>query len=438
MNQTHIQNDSMLFQNKNIFSNNFSKINKKNDLVKTKIDFLHQNEKKPNNDQNKQSQAIRSNSIEEYKAIDIDLMRRENSQNNIYYKMRTNTSNKYDLLKMYNNNNTVKFQKKEGLFLSMKNHNSIIKNGKIIYNIDINDDTEDEKQSYLYSNSNIILNKNSVSSTKNLFYLSKLKNNVNNKKKLVCNKNNKINNSCNKIIKLNKKYLSNNQTVNTENFMKPKQNVPNYFNPSNKNMINTESNLTGNNINNIIDKENNSIYQSKELKSNQNSLTYSEIIADRLFRSNDENEKLNNNQKQNSHIISQIYPDKAIQSFHSINDEYNIQGKNPKSLLKIMTEKTIDSLYQNNEIKHQINSNLLNVDTSGKINSEIQIQKENNYLPSRPSQLMCETIVSIYDDPNSNLKESENPLLKINPGETVKSFYEDHQSFFKSTESNNH
>lgn len=398
MNQTLIQNNSTFFQNKNIFAINSQKINKRNDLVKTKIDTVHQIEKKLNNIQNRQSQAIRSNSIEEYKAIDNDLMRRENSQNNIYYKMQTNTSNKYDLLKMYNNNNTVKFQKKEGLFLNMKKRNSIIKNGKIIYNIDINNDTEDAKQSHLYSNSNILeLNKNSVLPKKNLFYLSKLKNNVNNKNKLVYNKNN-INN--NKKIELNKNYLSNNKTMKIENFIKPIQNTHIYSNPSSNNMINTQSNLTGNYINNIIDKKNNSLYQSKEFNYSQSNLTYSQIIADKLF-SNDKNEKLNNSQKQNSHNISQIYPDKTIQSFHPINDEYKIQDKN--------------SLYQTNKMKHQINSNLL-----------------------RPSQLIGETIVSIYDNPNNSLRESENPLLKINPGEEVKSFYEEHQSFFKSTQSNNH
>ena len=439
MNQTHFQNNSGIIQNKNLIKINDSELSKKNNLVKTKIDIKYHKDKILNINHNKDNQTKKYNSIEEYKVLDDDVnIIKDNSLEKIdYNNIQPNISDKIKILKIYNKNNTVKMPKKGNNLNMILTRKSIIKNGKIIYDIDLNIDTEDninKEEKNIYSKSNMLNLKNNKSlSNKNLFHIRKQT--KNNQKDLNDNKTNIFNNSDCKIIKLNK-----NQAIPKINYMKPITDSPIYYSQSTKNLIKVQNQNYINN--NISDKDIINIYQSREFKYNPSQGTYSQIIADDLFQRTHDNEQLNNSQKQNGHIFSHISPDKTVQSFHQIKGENNIRNESSNFVLKIMAGNTIESLYQNTEIKNKINNNLLKFNTSEKINSELSVQEDNNQLSKKSSKLIvskiipCETIVSIYENPNSKLNNYENPLLQLDPGEIVQSIYEPHQSYDKTDESN--
>ena len=438
MNQTHFQSNSGIIKNKSLNKINNSELSKNNNLAKTKIDIIYHKDKISNINQNKNNQTKIYNSIEESKVKDNDVnIIKDNSIDKINYIIQPNTSHKISILKIYNKNNTVKISKKRKNLNMIIARKSIIKNGKIIYDIDLNIDTEDninKEEKNIYSKSNIFNLKNNRSlSNKNLYHIKKQT--KNNKKDLNHNKTNKFNNSDCKIIKINKK-----DYIPKIDYMKSTTFPPIYYSQSSKNIYNVQNQ---NNINNnISDKDISNIYQSREFRYNPSQGTYSEIITDKLVQRTQKNEQLNNNQKQSKHIYSHISPDKTVQSFHQIKGENNTQNENTNSLLKIMSGNTIESLYQNTEIKNKINNNLIILDTSEKINSGLSILEENNQLYNKPNKFIiskiipCETIVSIYENPNSTLYKNQNPLLQLDPCETVQSIYEPHQSYYKTNESN--
>ena len=328
----------------------------------------------------------------------------------------------------------------KGLSNNLRKLNSIIKNGKIIYNIDVNIDTQGLNQRR-HGNYH-----HHINNYKNLY---KYKNNsLLNKKNVYHNQ--ILNANKSEITKMNQNILIKDKI---ENKYKQTHSNPNYHLSNKLSQQQPNKNIQSNNKE-LKEKE-----KEKEKDKNNNNINPGIIegkITETIYQIQDNNIEESNKNNKNS-----IIPKETIKSTYQIK-ESNTKGKNPypniipqetvkslyqntesnnkKSNIKnpypnIIPQETIKSLYQNTESNNKVikskNDNLLSkISPTETIQSIYKNKKDNIELNKETRQKLFskdmpnETIVSIYEDQHQKLEDDDNPLLRFMPNETIKSVYQ--------------
>ena len=330
------------------------------------------------NENNKQNNQIYNTKPKKNEISNIPKEKTNNAKyrNSDAYKLSSNYKNQFHINPDNKNPNN--------LYIKIRNANSIIRNGKLIYNIDINNDSQGLiKEEY---NQNNIINKN-------------------------------------RIINKNHATINNNQTnEKKENYYYARKSVE--IKNSNLNLyqnMNADQNPNNNQINQKLLNSRASLPEKVNKKSEVKDIKNTNIIP---AKSVAKNNTIFETQNLNSNII----PQETIQTIYQVKESY----KNPYP--SIIPNQTIQSIYQVKESNNQAikKENLLDQIATGQtITSIYKTNKiENNNLDKKetnpPLSLIMpnETIVSIYKDPNNKLNQSNNPLLAIMPNETVKSIYQ--------------
>ena len=308
-------------------------------------------------------QTRKSNSLEGKKQ---NLKNKENKEKKENLKLRNSDANKKIMNPNGINNvgQNFKMLPSKGLYGEMKKKISIIKNGKLIYNIDINEESQ------------------GIDDTN--YKIPHFSNNKN------------VND--NQGVTLQKKYSNIPKEIDN------KRAQPQYAVPAkdiNQNIQNVKSyhqnNLQINNKNESINNQNENIKTVKSIY-------------------------LNQNDKNGNSNINQLCSQNSVQS-NAFNEQLSIQSQNILDTKQIIPVETVKSIYQ---IKgSNQNSNLLSqlciAQTAKSVYSgEV---KENPY----PGIIPNETVNSVYpikESSNSiNKNETQNLLSQMAPGTTVKSVY---------------
>ena len=308
-------------------------------------------------------QTRKSNSLEAKKQ---NLKNKENKGNNQNLKMRNSDANRKIMNQNGINNIGQNFKKlpSKGLYGEMKKKISIIKNGKLIYNIDINEESQ--------GNDDTNYNTPHFSNNKN------------------------INN--NQGVTLQKKHSNIPKEV--DNKQTQAQNVV----PA-KDINQNIQNVKSHHQNNLQIKNKNESFNNQ----NENIKTVKSIY-------------LNQNDKNGNSNINQLCSQNSVQS-NAFNEQSAIQSQNILDTKQIIPVETVKSIYQVKGSNQ--NSNLLSQFCIGQTAKSVYSGevKENPY----PGIIPNETVNSVYpikESSNSiNKNETHNLLSQMAPGATVKSVY---------------
>ena len=416
--------------NKNDQNVNTSYANQYNNLdnllgqtVKNTIILPNQNQNQnqinnQNPNQKKNIQIQKPNVLPGYKAVDNKPKPKYfYPENNLYAQKRF--SDRYKQHPNYihttgNINNNKKPNR--GLYMNMRKLNSIMKDGKLICNIDINNDAQGLINEEPYIDKNNIIYKNHA--------------NINNHKPLYTQDIYKNRGNMNLLYKNYQNYntFEDNKVINNQAHQKinPYYQLPNQLSkqPNQVLKYNTNQQI-------IQNKKEEPKYQIKNTNINQkeilNNNKNQQIIQDK----NVDTKKLIKNSNQNNSIKNTkhqpIIPnqDKTLDSYcnqkESIkNTSYQPISQNP--------DKTLNSNYQirdsNCNQKESIinnNNSILPQETIKSIYQNIESSKSQKI--QYPKVLPQETVKSIYQTKVSN-ENKNNPYSKILPQETVKSIYQ--------------
>ena len=304
-------------------------------------------------------QTKKSNSLEAKKQ---NLKNKENKENNQNLKMRNSDANKKIMNPNGINNVGQNFKKLPSK--GMKKLNSIIKNGKLICNIDINEETQ-----------------GNVDTNYNIPHFSNNKN-VND----------------NKVATLQKKHS------NIPKEVEHKHAQAQYIVPE-KNINQNIQNVKSHHQNSLQIKNKNESINNQ----NENIKTVKSIY-------------LNQNNKNGNSNINQLYSQNSVQS-KAFNEQLSIQSQNILDTKQIIPVETVKSIYQTKGLNQ--NSNVLSQLCIGQTAKSVYSGevKENPY----PGIIPNETINSVYpikESSNSiNKNGTQNLLSQMAPGATVKNVY---------------
>lgn len=408
--------------------------------------------------------------------------------NKMYIGNNINT-NRYNQYRNYNDNlkvHRIPVQKgqqrnsNKGLYGDIKQMNSIVKNGKLVYNIDINNEAQGvnkevsrnyinyiNDKKYLYNNNyNTYNNKyNTYNNNKdNIYNNTNLKNNLNNYTNT--NKNiYKPSNTSNNAIQAPRKQRQEIKLTNNNSFTNNNEifQIGNTINQTQ--LIDNKPLNQIQNVNNNLEKKNNS--QQKFISKNVKPINQSN--KSKLLNSNDNNSKFDskfintnvipnetlntiNPIKESDNIpYSKAIPQEIYNSIYPISKSknnglskmipqqtntsvYQVDQSTDKDYLKISPEETIKSVYTNNikESSNNKNNNTITIpqETLKSIyiidSNNKNIINENSILAKIP---VGETTTSVYkkNEEKSKIgdKENKNPISLIMPNETIVSVYKD-------------
>ena len=348
-------------------------------------------------------QAKKSNSLEKPNL-------KNKIENNKNLKTRNSDANRKIMNKNGINNavgQNIKKLPSKGLYGEMKKLNSIVKNGKLICNIDINE----ESQGVI----NTDCNKLQPHFTNNK--------NVNN----------------NQGVALQKKHsnmpigVNNNQAQHVVPAKNINQNIQNVKNHPHQN------NLQVKNKNESINNQNENIKTVKSIYFNQNDKTGKSNINQLLSQNSVQSQALNDNSK-NILDTRQIIPGETVKSIYEVNgpnQNSNVLsqlciGQTVKSVYSgevkdspypgIIPNETINSVYPIKESSNPVNKNesqnLLSQMAPGATVKSIYPQQEKSHVKGLSQMLPAETVKSVYTK-----KESHALFSQMIPGSTSKSVY---------------
>ena len=340
-----------------------------------KIQQIYKNQNNTNQN-NKTPQTRKSNSFEGKKQNlknKENNQNKENKENNQNLKMRNSEANKIIVNQNRINNVGQNFKKlpSKGLYAEMKKKiNSITKNGKLIYNIDINEESQGNVD-------------------------------TNNKMPLFSNNKNVINNQ-------------------GATLQKKHSNVPKEVDHKNKNAqcVVPEKDINQN-IQNVKSHHQNNLQIKNKNESINNQNETIKTVKSIYFNQNDKTGNSNINQ-----LCSQTFQSKAI------NEQLSMQSQNILDTKQIMPAETVKSIYQTKGLNQ--NSNVLSQLCIGQTAKSVYSGevKENPY----PGIMPNETVNSVYpikESSNSINKNTQNLLSQMAPGATVKSVYPQQESQIK-------
>jgi len=348
-------------------------------------------------------QAKKSNSLEKPNL-------KNKIENNKNLKTRNSDANRKIMNKNGINNavgQNIKKLPSKGLYGEMKKLNSIVKNGKLICNIDINE----ESQGMVNNDCNKLLPH---------FTNNK---NVNNNQGVV----------------LQKKHsnmptgVNNNQAQHVVRAKNINQNIQNVKNHPHQN------NLQVKNKNESINNQNENIKTVKSIYFNQNDKTGKSNINQLLSQNSVQSQALNDNSK-NILDTRQIIPGETVKSIYEVNgpnQNSNVLsqlciGQTVKSVYSgevkdspypgIIPNETINSVYPIKESSNPVNKNesqnLLSQMAPGATVKSIYPQQEKSHVKGLSQMLPAETVKSVYTK-----KESHALFSQMIPGSPSKSVY---------------
>ena len=348
-------------------------------------------------------QAKKSNSLEKPNLKN----KNENNQN---IKIRNSDANRKIMNKNGINNavgQNIKKLPSKGLYGEMKKLNSIVKNGKLICNIDINE----ESQGVINTDCN------------------KLQPHFTNNKNV----------NSNQGVALQKKHsnmptgVNNNQAQHVVPAKNINQNIQNVKNHPHQN------NLQVKNRNESINNQNENIKTVKSIYFNQNDKTGKSNINQLLSQNSVQSQALNDNSK-NILDTRQIIPGETVKSIYEVNgpnQNSNVLsqlciGQTVKSVYSgevkdspypgIIPNETINSVYPIKESSNPVNKNesqnLLSQMAPGATVKSVYPQQEKSHVKGLSQMLPAETVKSVYTK-----KESHALFSQMIPGSTSKSVY---------------
>lgn len=303
------------------------------------------------------------------------------------HKSKSNYGNKFEIQNNRRSNN-------KGIYVNMKKKNSIIVNGKLINNIDINIDF----QGTIID----VTSKNKMNNKINMKgNLNKITNSYNNQ-----NKNLSILNNTNIIPneRVQSLVIPIKGSSIEANYI-PKETVKTLVNPIEQSIKNT----------NIIQKETvKSVEQ--PIKEPPNNIDI--ISSEKIIKEEKPIKESNNNP---------FIPKETLKSIYGIKESLNNLYEN------INLQETFKSVYPNVSNNQNIqNINLSNLSKVGPVQTNTSENKTNEVKQSKPKtegkQLLSlimpnKTIVSIYQKSNMESNDINSPLLNLQIGESVKSVY---------------
>ena len=284
-----------------------------------------------------------------------------------------------------------------GLLDNLRKLNSIKKNGKLIYNIDVNTDSQGLIQKRLDNYPNNINNKQNYYNKPNYNNYNHHYNNYNNNYNKYNNNYNNYNNNFNNVPLYNNNNFYNNQILNAKTTK-----------------------------NNKMNQNNNQIKENKEIKYNQNHSKHPHHLPKQLSQHQPNKKNQSNNEtlikkekekeKVNNSIKPGIIEGKLTETIYQIQDNNinninNIKDSEKKNKYSVIPKETVKSTYQMKESKTKF---------------------KNSYTDIIPQ----ETIKSTYQNKDSKTK-SKNPYPDIIPQETIRSFYQNTHSNNKVKKSQN-
>ena len=389
--------------------------NAQHHLGRPESNTLNKPKENQNNIQNiKMNQIQKYNKLEERKTDNLkmkqnNILRDNNFNNNIQFRnsdghrLNLNQYNQYIKSQNTNNNKNIQRLPSKGLYGEIKKMNSIVKNGKLICNIDINLEFQitEEYKTFPTFNKNLenYKRQNTVECIKNRTNYNKIISGEQTNNHLTRN----IYKSPQ--IKYNKIIQNKNQNINIAQTPHIKgQNIP------------------------IIQRANNKIVQNKNPLINKNYI-HENSIQNKVV--NQQTIKPTNelNQKQSQPIVntntiknmSQIMPNKTVQSVYPIKDTNQLNKSENKSIMsQIIPNETIKSVYATNQNKNPY-SQIIPNET---IKSVYPIKESNNQNHIMSQIIPNETIKSVYNT-NTNQNQNKNEYPEIIPNETIKSVYKD-------------
>lgn len=335
-------------------------------------------------------QIKRSNSLKEKKSKNTKNNSNDNFQNDNKDKnIKMRNSEAYKLKsKLVQTQNKEKLQKK-GLYEDKKKLNAIVKNGKLIRNIDINEEIQ-ESIKMTTSKENEIIELN-----------IKNNNNLNQNKPNTSNVVGGIKNEPNENNVELIHQINNNPTINSQFF--PQKTVKSIMlNTHNQNLQNKHQKIDTQNVPLSLAKS--SIISQRpinELNQRENIIKTKQVIpcetVQTIYNSKETNQ-LNKTQHRNP--LSQIIPDQTVKSIYKTNTNLNPSAQ-------IIPTETVKTIYGTK------NSQQLNA-----------IQNQNPLSKIMPN----ETVKSIYPIPEESIKKSKNCNPDIIPNETVKTIYQENKN----------
>lgn len=380
---------------------NSSKNNYNNDIKKRFSAKISDHRKPINNamntnDYNKEKNLINNN----YYNIQINNPKNETKTKTNFVRLQ----NYYSQEKMKNNQQIQRNEKRmsnHGLYQETKKLKSIVRNGKLIYNIDMNSDMQE---------SVLQIDKN-ANSNKQYIYSKFNKNN------------NQPNNNNNNIIIQNKTERNDHpnkcrEVLNEKNKLYPK--IMNNQNNQDINKINTE-NVKKNNDNFSF-----SQIKSFETKCNNES-KYQELFnpGGTLNYMNEKNKNIIKEDEEDPNIIKNLIPSQICTSMY-LNGNKIKEEKSANTLSKFIPTQTLASVYASNannqkEVPNTLSQFIPNQTLASIYTSNANNQKEP---PNTLSKLIPnQTLASVYTSKANKQNEPPNTLSKFIPTQTLASVY---------------
>ena len=325
-----------------------------------------------------------------------------NTQNNL-----TNYNNKQHI--NANNQNMTN----QGLYQDVRKLNSVVRNGKLIYNIDVNNDMQGIiQQKYKYPNNNrekFFNNYNNVNQSNNPINTNDNDNNTNQNRFIPLNQ---LDTSLNESYQLNYELINNNNKV------------PIIYNNKIPDSIIIENTQIKQNLDttnsSINDDFTLSLIKSVETKFGNESKVQSilpQVAPTETNRNIHKDGKMPLKEEENPITLSQFIPTETLKSVYKDGKMPLKEEKNPNTLSQFIPTETLKSVYKDgkNPIKEKNKENTLS-----------------QFIPT-------ETLNSVYKEENNKLKEDENQnkLSQLNPTETLKSTYKEGKNKLKKDEKEN-